>query len=302
MADILIKAGSYIAIILLGIVLRRVGFFKKEDFNVLVKIVIRITLPAAIIVSTAGRQISISMLSIVAIALCGGVINMTLGYLMNRKGTPSQKAFGLLNMTGYNIGNFTLPFVQSFLGPTGVIVTSLFDTGNSLICLGGAFSVASMIKDGTKFSVKRILNSLMRSVPFLFYIVMTTLTLSGITLPKPVIDLAQIIANANAFLAMLMLGIGFKLSGNASQIGDIVRILLVRYGFAAVFAAVIWFVLPFPTDVKLPLVILAFSPIGSAVPAFTEEMKGDVGLSSAINSISIIISIVIIVTLLTVLL
>ena len=73
MADILIKAGCYIAIILLGIVLRRVGFFKKEDFNVLAKIVIRITLPAAIIVSTAGRQISISMLSIVAIALGGGV-------------------------------------------------------------------------------------------------------------------------------------------------------------------------------------------------------------------------------------
>ena len=58
MADILIKAGSYIAIILLGIVLRRVGFFKKEDFNVLVKIVIRITLPAAIIVSTDNNEIT----------------------------------------------------------------------------------------------------------------------------------------------------------------------------------------------------------------------------------------------------
>ena len=48
--------------------------------------------------------------------------------------------------------------------------------------------------------------------------------------------------------------------------------------------------------------ILAFSPIGSAVPGFTAELKSDVGLSSAINSISIVISIVIIVTLLLVML
>ena len=44
------------------------------------------------------------------------------------------------------------------------------------------------------------------------------------------------------------------------------------------------------------------SPIGSAIPVFTKELDGDVGLSSAINSVSIIISIVIIVTLLTVML
>jgi hypothetical protein len=41
-----------------------------------------------------------------------------------------------------------------------------------------------------------------------------------------------------------------------------------------------------------------FSPIASAAPAFTGDLKGDVGLSSAINSISIVCSIVIIVSLL----
>ena len=50
------------------------------------------------------------------------------------------------------------------------------------------------------------------------------------------------------------------------------------------------------------LVILAFSPIGSAVPAFTEELKSDVGLSSAVNSISMVLSIAIIVALLLIML
>ena len=43
MLNILIKAGCYIAIIILGMVLRRVGFFKESDFSVLSKIVIKVT-------------------------------------------------------------------------------------------------------------------------------------------------------------------------------------------------------------------------------------------------------------------
>ena len=99
-----------------------------------------------------------------------------------------------------------------------------------------------------------------------------------------------------------MIGVGFKLSGDRSQIGSIVRVLGVRYMIAALVAIGCYFLLPFSLEVRQALVILAFSPIASAAPAFTGDMKGDVGLSSAINSISIICSIVIIVTLLVVML
>lgn len=48
--------------------------------------------------------------------------------------------------------------------------------------------------------------------------------------------------------------------------------------------------------------ILVFSPIGTAVPAFTAELGGDAGLSSAINSMTIVISICIYVLVLSVML
>ena len=54
MLEILTRAGSFIAIILLGFLLKKIGVFKEEDFGVLSKICIRITLPAAIITSFAG--------------------------------------------------------------------------------------------------------------------------------------------------------------------------------------------------------------------------------------------------------
>jgi predicted permease len=174
--------------------------------------------------------------------------------------------------------------------------------GNAVICLGGAFGVASTVKSGAGFSVKRILSALGRSVPFLTYVVMLLLNLTHITLPKPVTECVGIIGSANPFLAMFVIGVGFKVAGEKGQGLQIFRLLALRYGVAVLVALIFWFVLPFPVEVRQALVILAFSPIGSAVPPFTAELGGDVGLSSAVNSISILISVAINVVLLSVIL
>jgi len=301
MTDILTRAGCFIAIIIMGYVLRKINFFKEGDFAILSKITLRITLPCAFISNFSGKQLEPSMLFISLLALGAGILYMILGFMMNLGKSKEEKAFGVLNLPGYNIGNFAIPFVQSFLGPVGVITTSLFDAGNAFVCLGGAFGVASSIKGEGKFSFKRILKALSKSVAFLTCITMMILGMLGITLPAPIIEFAGIVGNANAFIAMLMLGVGFKLSGDKSQVGTIVKILLVRYGMAFVWAFV-FFHLPLEYEAKVALILLAFSPIGSAVPAFTEELKGDVGLSAALNSISIICSIVFIVAILVLML
>lgn len=302
MQEILIRAGSFVAIMVLGFVLRKAHFFKAEDFTLLSKISIRITLPAAIITNFVGKQIDPSMLSLALLGFVGGLAYIFIAYLLNLKSNKEKRAFDVLNLPGYNIGNFTMPFVQSFLGPAGMLATSLFDTGNAFICLGGAFSIAVMIKDGNGFSFKRIAKALLTSVPFVCYIVMTALSLAHIELPSPIVCFAGIVGGANPFIAMLMLGVGFKLSANRDQIGTVVKLLGLRYGLATVLALIFYFVLPFALEVRQAQVILAFSPIGSAVPAFTGEMKGDTGLSSAVNSLSIICSIIIIVVLLSVML
>lgn len=302
MFDVLTRAGCFIAIIVLGYVLRRINLFKEGDFSVLSKVVLKITLPAAFISNFAGKKIDPSMLTIALLAFGAGVLYMVLGYVMNIRKGKEEQAFGLLNLSGYNIGNFTLPFIQSFVGPLGVITTSIFDVGNAFVCLGGAFGVASSIKGEGKFSFKRIIKALSRSVAFLTCVTMVTLGVLGISLPIPIVSLAEIIGGANAFLAMFMIGVGFKLSGDMSQIGTIVKMLVVRYGVAILFAIAVYYWLPLEFEAKLAIMVLAFSPIGSAVPGFTEELKGDVGLSSALNSISIIISIIFIVSVLVVML
>ena len=302
MQEILIKAGCYIGIILLGYILRQRGFFGPEAFGVLSKIVIKITLPCAIIASSAGKPIDATMLTISALGLGGGVLYMAAGWLTHRNKDREQQAFAVLNVPGYNIGTFALPFTQEFLGPIGVLTTSLFDVGNSFICLGGSYGVARAVKEGGKVDFGRVLKAPLTSIPFLTHVVLVTLNLLSLDVPAPIVSFAGIVGNANAFLAMLMIGVGFKLSGDRSQAGTIVKVLAARYAIAGVLALCYYFLLPFSLEIRQTLVILAFSPIGSAVPVFTAELKGDVGLSSAINSIAIVISIVIIVTLLVVML
>ena len=298
MGEILINSGCYVAIILLGFVLRQAGFFKDGDFRVLSQIALKITLPAAVVVSMSQAELQLNMLTISLLAIGCGVIYILVALLTNLRAGKEKRAFAVLNLPGYNIGLFAMPFISGFLGPVGVVTTSLFDTGNAVVCLGGAYGIAEGIKSGSKFSAWRVLKALLTSVPFMTYLIMIILNLSGIRLPAPLLQFADVIKGASTFVAMLMIGVGLKLKVNKSQLGSILKIVFLRYALAACFALAFWFLLPFDETVRLALVILAVSPIGSAVPGFTQELGGDVGLSCSVNSLSILISIVTIVTLL----
>jgi hypothetical protein len=293
MTDILVRAACFVAVIVIGAVLRRTGFFKKEDFALLSKIVIRITLPAAIITNFAGRQLDYSLLVLILIGFLCGIVQMLTAYLLNRRRGKSAQSFAVLNTSGVNIGNFVLPFAQGFLGPAGVMVVSLFDVGNAVTCLGGAFSVAEMIqKNRKRFSFLPILRALARSVPLITYITVCLLSILRIDLPGPVVSLAGIIGNANAFLAMLMLGVGFHV--DTSRIPDMIRLLLPRYLVSAAMAALCYFLLPVPSIYRPALIIPFLGPVATAAPAFTAQLNEDYELASAVNSFSILISILLI--------
>lgn len=299
MAAVLLRSGCYVAIIVLGFLLRRTGVLKEDDFRVISTLVIKVTLPAAVIVNFTGKELPPAMLSLAVLGLvCAGQY-MAVGYLLHRKREPQEKAFFLLNYSSYNIGNFTLPFIQSFLGSTGVIVASLFDVGNAMMCLGGAAAVAQSVGSGSKLSLRRLLRPLPRTVSLVTYVVMTVLALLRITLPDPVLQVVQIAANANVFLSLLMIGVGLRITSEKAQLKEIFRFLVSRYTVAAVLAVLCWFLLPFDVLVRRTVVILLFAPVAGSNLPFTREMEGDVGLASAMNSATVACSIPIIVALLS---
>ena len=292
MNDILYRAAAYLLIIALGVFLKKVGFFHEQDFRTLAKILLNITLPCAIIYSFSKVDFQISLLTVTGLSLFVGILMMNI-------------PFDILNLSGYNIGNFCLPFAQSFLEPLSLLGITLFDMGNAFYCNGGAKAVAEVFKNsihrmpGTetdtktqlKNSLKTMGRALSRSTPFLVYFGMLIVLILGIPIPRLVLSVTQIGSNANAFTAMLMIGVGFKLNIKKDGISHVIRILFTRYAVTISFAAIAFFYLPFPLQIRQALVLAFLSPIASACPAYTDALGEDYELSSTINSISMLISI-----------
>ena len=116
-----------------------------------------------------------------------------------------------------------------------------------------------------RFSLLPVVKTLLKSLPFDAYLFMTVLSFLHVALPAPITSFTGVIGNANAFMAMLMIGVGFKLNGDSSQPGKIVRILAARYSLAIILALVFYFLLPFGIEYRQALTILALSPMSSAL-------------------------------------
>lgn len=286
--------------ILLGVILRAVGFLKKEDFHLISRIVINITLSCAIVTNIAGKTFDFSMLPMVLIGLGYGLMLAAVTALLLRKKGAGPRSFAVMNVAGCNVSNFALPFISGFLGPEAIMATSLFDVGNSLICLGGEYSFAKMIRDGSRFSFRTLGRTMIRSMPFMTYMVMFVLSILRVSLPAPVVEFTGMIGGANTFLAMFMLGIGFNLRVSRGQVRDVLRVLGIRYAGAVAASLLVYFVLPLPEVCRQAAVLIFFAPIGSAAPAYTARLGEDYETASVINSVSIILGIVIMTVLLTV--
>ena len=83
MLNVLTRAGCFIAIILLGYLLKKLGLFKDSDFSVLSKIVLKITLPAVIITNFANKELDPSMFIFTFLSILFGGIYILLGFLFN---------------------------------------------------------------------------------------------------------------------------------------------------------------------------------------------------------------------------
>ena len=286
--------------IMLGYFLARIGMIKEELRKGMNALSFKIFLPFYLFNSVYTTDVSAAFNAKLMIYCCVAMLAWfaLLMFIIPRMEKENPKRGVVIQaMFRSNFALFGLPMAESLcgaerMGPTTLLIGVCVPLVNILavICLE-TFR-------GGKPDVKKILRGIATNPLIIASVLGIAMNLLHIPFPAPVVECAGIIANANAFLAMLMIGVGFKLSLEKSKLSRIFRALLIRYSIAAVLALCYWFLLPFDRLIRLTLVILAVSPIGSAVPGFTGDLGGDVGLSCNITSLTILISIITIVTLL----
>lgn len=293
--DVAIKALTLVAIVLLGYGIKRIGWVQESDFGIISTIVLKITLPCAIITGLNATEVAPESLTLVLFGFVAVVLPQVVAFLVEARNGRAAQAFGVLNVSSFNIGLFAIPYLSAFVGPGAILVASLFDIGNALgiAGLGYAWSVMLVGSEGSRRdAARRVTRSILTNPLILTYVTMTVLRLLDVTLPGVVIGFTGLIGGANTFLAFLMIGIAFSAKLERGRLGLVAKYLALRYALMFAIGVLGWLVLPFPPEVKVAAVLVLCAPMAAMVPGLTYERGLDVQVSAFLVSATVVVGIV----------
>lgn len=285
MFQITMNALGLFLIIMLGYLMKRIGLLQKADGTRLSLIIMNITLPITIVLNMAHFTWQADYALLMVGAVLFTLLQIALAWPLVRKESLAGQSFGLFMGSGFNIGNFTLPFVQSFM-PGGVALISMFDLGNSIMLAGGTQAVIDFLtRQQDALSPKMIFKRLIKTIPFTAYVVMLLLRVGQVNLPDSFLHMLQPIANANAFLSMFMIGLYLELKLPKKALGDVIKVLGLRLVASLLMT---WIISLLHLKGLLPLILtlIAFSPVPTfgvinAVAAGSDEET--VGFCSSVS-------------------
>lgn len=292
MSNVLTQTIVYVILLFTGYGFKRAGIFKVEDTDFLKKVILYLTMPAMAVNGLKDLELQPSFLWCFLVGFGTSTILMLVGMAATRKKSPEEKVMYLFNFNTYNIGNFAIPFLTGLLSTDGFAALCLFDIGVAIYLYGIDYSLAEAVKGGkSRFSLKFLLKKIFTSPITDMYLLMILLAALHLRLPEPVLKLASVMGNANAFLAMLSIGILFELKLDRKNLREMVKFFALRYGTILVIMAGVILFIPFSPDIRQAICVLLAAPVASIAPLLTQNAGGDGAKAAQINSISILLGI-----------
>ncbi len=292
MSNVLTQTIVYVVLLFAGYGFKKAGIFKVEDTDFLKKVILYLTMPAMAVNGLKDLELQPSFLWCFLVGFGTSTILMLVGMAATRKKAPEEKVMYLFNLNTYNIGNFAIPFLTGLLSTDGFAALCLFDIGVAIYLYGIDYSLAEAVKGGkSRFSLKFLLKKIFTSPITDMYLLMILLAALHLRLPEPVLKLASVMGNANAFLAMLSIGILFELKLDRKNLREMVKFFALRYGTILVIMAGAILFIPFSPDIRQAICVLLAAPVASIAPLLTQNAGGDGAKAAQINSISILLGI-----------
>ena len=292
MSNVLTQTIVYVVLLFAGYGFKKAGIFKVEDTDFLKKVILYLTMPAMAVNGLKDLELQPSFLWCFLVGFGTSTILMLVGMAATRKKSPEEKVMYLVNFNTYNIGNFAIPFLTGLLSTDGFAALCLFDIGVAIYLYGIDYSLAEAVKGGkSRFSLKFLLKKIFTSPITDMYLLMILLSALHLRLPEPVLKLASVMGNANAFLAMLSIGILFELKLDRKNLWEMVKFFALRYGTILVIMAGVILFIPFSPDIRQAICVLLAAPVASIAPLLTQNAGGDGAKAAQINSVSILLGI-----------
>ena len=292
MSNVLTQTIVYVVLLFAGYGFKKAGIFKVEDTDFLKKVILYLTMPAMAVNGLKDLELQPSFLWCFLVGFGTSTILMLVGMAATRKKSPEEKVMYLFNFNTYNIGNFAIPFLTGLLSTDGFAALCLFDIGVAIYLYGIDYSLAEAVKGGkSRFSLKFLLKKIFTSPITDMYLLMILLAALHLRLPEPVLKLASVMGNANAFLAMLSIGILFELNLDKKNLWDMVKFFALRYVTIVIIMIAVILFIPFSPDIRQAICVLLMAPVASIAPLLTQNAGGDGAKAAQVNSVSILLGI-----------
>ncbi|MCH4208897.1 AEC family transporter [Bifidobacterium sp.] len=319
----IIQPATLVLIILAGYLFKRMHLFGSRDYRIVQTAEFNLILPGAIAYSFATNPHDVSLLAVSAFSLTAALLPSLLIYLCSRHRPVSDRAFLMLNGSGFNIGCFCFPVLQSLLGSPALVPAAMFDIGNSVMVAAGTNVIMQtllhiepgktlaqqhagqsptlpymrpMDHDARRLQRRALYRNVARgflsSASFDTYILMVLLMLIGVTLPDWITTVASPFYSANAFCSMLMVGMLTELPRDMHDIKAVLEIIGWRLPCSLAFAAAAWFLLPFDPIVREAVALCCLAPTAIFATMFTDKVLGNARLAGFTLSVTAVIAII----------
>ena len=278
----LITVLGYVAVILIGIFIRAQGLVPRDLAKPVGFLVLNITLPCAIITFLNGVTLPVELLATILIPITATWIMIGIAWLMTHRRPDRDKAVP-----------FAMPFTMGLVSPLGFLVVCLFDIGNAIMCTGGTYAFAFRGNGGALKALMNVFRTLAHAAPIWTYLILITLSFLEIRVPGPILQFCKIVGGANTFLSMLLIGLSINLAINREKFGELFKMMCVRYVVNALIAVGLYFLLPFPLEVRQAIAVTMMSPLPVMGVIFTMKANLDWEAAANINSVSVLVSVAI---------
>ena len=282
------KVLPVILIFVLGYILKRANFFRKEHGDLFLKIVFYITVPALLLLSLPEIELSWEFIYLPLAPIFIVFVTYFLSGFVGRLLKLKQTTMGvvLVGTLIMNIG-FTLPFFIAAYGEEGLIRALMFDFTNASLTFTFVYYLACKHGAGrSSSSIKRVLTS----TPMWAMLIGIILNLTNLSLPDVFNNLFAILGNLMVPLLMLALGIYF--CPRIVYALPLTASLIIRMGVGLGLGFL--FVAHFDIEGLNRSIILVGSaaPIGYNTLTYSSIEKMDQEFAASLVSISIMVGII----------
>lgn len=290
MSELALKISPVIIVFIVGVVVRHFGLLEKRHADIMLRLVVRIGLPALIFASISRIPLSFELSYLPLAASLTLILTWPLVLLTGRAMQLPRVTLGSF-VIGPMIMNmaFMFPFVIVAWGAEGFALAALFDFGNGIIVLTLVYALSCWYgADETRWL--DVLKKMVTFPPFIALFLALVINILHMPVPEMLADGIHVVGRYVILLVPLALGMYFN--PRITDTGAVFSAVAIRIGVGLLFGF-LWVEL-FELEGLMRSVVLlcCAAPVGFNVLVFAAEHHLNKEFAASIASISLMLGLI----------